>query len=247
VYSTHQPANAAESSIGPRAGATSDRQLDTLIDWIGQVVEPATERGALVPVSGGSDSALCFWLCARALPPGRAIALYVGSALRCREWFESIGTLLTLDEPPRTADIDGEVFRWAMTVTQARAHRGWVTGSRNRTEDVFGTYSLASRVCTLFPLAGLWKSQVMELCEAVGVPQEITQSSRQADPACGRPQEMADIPFSQVDLFLQAKVGERPERELLQLDENQLKYLECVYQRNQFKRHLPLRPPITAL
>jgi NH3-dependent NAD+ synthetase len=217
-----------------------------LIDWIGRAVEPATGRGTLVPVSGGSDSALCFWLCARALPAGRTMGLYVGSSLRCRAWFESVGTLITLDEPPREADVDHEVLRWAMTVTQARRHRGWVTGSRNRTEDVFGTYSLASRVCTLFPLAGLWKSQVMELCDVVGIPQEITQSSRQADPACGRPKTMADIPFSQVDLFLQIKVGERPESELLQLDENQLKYLEWVYQRNQFKRDLPLRPPVAT-
>lgn len=249
MHSTQPPADSAGSSIGPAvAGAASetlDRRLTDVIDWIRRTVEPATGRGALVPVSGGSDSALCFWLCAMALPPGRAIALYVGSSLRCREWFDSVGTVHTLEEPPRGADVDHEVLRWAMTITHARGHRGWVTGSRNRTEDVFGTYSLASRVCTLFPLAGLWKSEVMELCTAVGVPEEITQSSRQADPPCGRPQAMADIPFSQVDLFLQTKVGERPERELLQLEETQLKYLESVYERNQFKRKLPFRPPIS--
>jgi NH3-dependent NAD+ synthetase len=99
-------------------------------------------------------------------------------------------------------------------------------------------------LATYQPLAGTWKTEVMELCDLVGVPREITDSSRQADPACGRPMEMADIPFAQVDLFLQVKIGQRPPSDLAGLDEAQRAYLESVYQRNEFKKHLPLRPPV---
>lgn len=223
-----------------------DPRLDSIIHWLRQTTDTAAGRGVLVPVSGGSDSALCLWLCAQALPRGRAIGAYVGSAshpLRCQSWFESLAELHILPTPSADAS-DPEVHRWAMMLHHARAHRCWLAGSRTRTEDSFGTYSLASRLATYHPLAALWKTEVMQLCDEVGVPAEITASSRQADPACGRPLQMADIPFADVDLFLQTKTADRPTSDLAALDETQRAYLESVYQRNQFKKRLPMRPPI---
>jgi NH3-dependent NAD+ synthetase len=226
--------------------APSDPRLDAIITWIRQTTDVAGGRGVLVPVSGGSDSALCLWLCAQGLPRDRALAAYVGGAshpLRCQPWFESMAELHILPAPPDAVP-DPEVFRWAGMLHHARANRCWLAGSRTRTEETFGTYSLASRLATYQPLAATWKTEVMQLCDLVGVPREITASSRQADPACGRPTQMADIPFTHVDQFLQVKVGQRPPADLAALDEQQRAYLESVYQRNQFKKHLPLRPPI---
>jgi NH3-dependent NAD+ synthetase len=223
----------------------TDHRLTEVIDWIGQTTDVAGGRGALVPVSGGSDSALCFWLCARALPPGRTIAAFVGSNLRCREWFERIGPVRFLpDLPP---DAHPEAARWALMLSLSLAERGWLVGTRNRTEEVLGTYSLASRVATYLPLAGLWKTEVMQLAGAVGVPAEILASSRRADPSCGRPQEMADIPFEVVDAFLRVRVGERPESDLVALPPGAVAYLEAVYRRNRFKTGLPLRPTAPGL
>jgi NH3-dependent NAD+ synthetase len=218
-----------------------DTRLSGIIDWIGRTTDVASGRGVLVPISGGSDSALCFWLCTKALPPGRAIAAYAGTDLRCREWFEQLGPVRLLPQPLPREHV--EAHRWALMLTVALSVRGWLVGTRNRTEDVLGTFSLASRVATYLPLVGLWKSEVMELAEAVGVPREILQSSRRADPSCGRPQEMADIPFATVDLFLQVRVGERPELDLAGLSPAVLSYLSSVYQRNRFKSGLPMRPP----
>jgi NH3-dependent NAD+ synthetase len=127
-------------------------------------------------------------------------------------------------------------------LSEALTVRGWLVGTRNRTEEVLGTYSLASRVATYLPLAGLWKSEVMELAEAVGVPREVLDSSRRADPSCGRPQELADIPFASIDLFLQVRTGERPEADLAGIPTDVLAYLDMVYSRNRFKGGLPLRP-----
>lgn len=128
-------------------------------------------------------------------------------------------------------------------LSQALEVRGWLVGTRNRTEEVLGTYSLASRIATYLPLASLWKSEVMQLAQYVGIPDEIIQSSRRADPACGRPQEMADIPFEIVDHFLQVQVGERPVSDLELVPTAQREYLCSIYDRNCFKKDLPLRPP----
>jgi NH3-dependent NAD+ synthetase len=215
-----------------------DSRLDGIIAWIRTTAGAA--GGLLVPVSGGSDSALCFWLCAQALP-GRVNATYVGETLRARSWFESLGPLDVLPHPAGPGD--AEALRWAVLISQGLHQGHWLAGSRSRTEDVFGTYSLASRVATYLPLVGLWKSEVMVLCDHVGVPAEISRSSRRADPACGRPLEMAEIPFSLVDRFLQVKEGERPVEDLTALGEARLRYLEGIFHYTRFKKGLPLRGP----
>lgn len=215
--------------------------LQALVGWIRRTTDFENGRGVLVPISGGSDSALCFRLCALALPRERVFGAYVGAHLRCRAWFEEVGTVRLLAAPEGSAHIEAQ--RWAMMLSQSLEVRGWLVGTRNRTEETLGTYSLASRMATYLPLANLWKSEVMELAEYAGVPEEVLQSSRRADPACGRPQEIADIPFEMVDRFLQVQVGERPPDDLTAIPTAVQEYLYRLYRRNRFKVHLPLRPP----
>ena len=96
-------------------------------------------------------------------------------------------------EAPDATPQHVEAARWALMLSLSLEVRGWLVGTRNRTEEELGTFSLASRVATFLPLAGLWKSEVMAACAHVGVPGEILESSRRADPSCGRPQEMVDL------------------------------------------------------
>jgi NH3-dependent NAD+ synthetase len=219
-----------------------DARLARIVAWIGEHTDVAAGRGALVPVSGGSDSALCLWLCARALPPGHVTAAFAGHELRCRDWFEALAPVRFVAAPDATPR-HVEAARWATMLSLSLDVRGWLVGTRNRTEDELGTFSLASRVATLLPLAGLWKSEVMAACAHVGVPAAILASSRRADPACGRPQAMADIPFEQVDAFLAVRSGEAPESRLSALAPDVVAYLEAVWRRNRFKRALPLFAP----
>ena len=53
----------------------------------------------------------------------------------------------------------------------------------------------------------------------------------------------ADIPFAQVDLFLQVRAQQRPKSDLAQLDPQKIRYLASVMRRNRFKRKLPLCAP----
>ena len=221
-----------------RGNRSMDPRLVSIIDWIKEIIGP--KRSALVPVSGGSDSALCFWLCEYALP-GRAVAVYIGDALPHRDWFEAIGTVQLL--PVIAGHGESDTLRWAATISHAHTLRARLMGSRNRTEDVLGTYSLPSRVVSYLPLAGLWKSDVMELCKVIGVPNEILESSRKADPACGRPVELAEISFADVDRFLQVCIGERPMSDLSALSAGQCTYLDSIYMRNLYKAKLPMRGP----
>lgn len=215
-----------------------DKRLKTLIAWIRKSTRRA--NGILVPVSGGSDSALIFWLFNQACPE-KTIGVFSGSNLRCRKWFESVGTIRQIPAP--RGKEDKEARRWATFQSIAIAEHRWLVGSRNRSEMVMGNFSLSSRVATFLPLAGVWKSDVMELCSLAGVPTAITDSSRRADPDCGRPQELAEIPLELIDVFLKVKEGGAPKKNLRALTAAQIKYLKGLYTVNQFRRHLPVVGP----
>lgn len=213
------------------------RRLHRLIQWIR---ESAAGRGLLIPVSGGTDSALCCWLCNQALPE-KVKALYFGESLRARQWFENLGAVETI---PLAAEQEGhELTRWATLLSLSTRRRVWLVGSRNRTEDVLGTFSLASRVATYYPIVSLWKTEVMQLCQAIDVPQEIMASSHQPDIVCGRTELMVEIGIQRIDQFLQVKQGELAESHLTDLREEHRQYLEATYQRGQFKQNLPIRAP----
>lgn len=233
-----------KEQLAAHAAPTSDvdARLARIVDWIRASTDVAAGRGALVPVSGGSDSALCLWLCAQALPRGHVTAAYAGTNLRCRDWFESLAPVRCVEAPDATPQ-HVEAARWALMLSLSLEVRGWLVGTRNRTEDELGTFSLASRVATFLPLAGLWKSEVMAACARVGVPAEILASSRRADPSCGRPQAMADIPFAQVDAFLQVRAGERDASALAGVHAATIDYLDGIWRRNRFKQALPFTGP----
>ena len=194
------------------------------------------ELGVLIPVSGGSDSALCFWLYSQALPE-RTRGIYFGKNIRSFAWFDSIGSL-ELREPSIEMS-DAEIARWASLLEIALEEKRVLVGARNRTEDVLGTFSHASRIAFHLPIKHLWKSEVMALCEYVSVPEEILASSRMADPVCGRPEELAQIPFASADAFLAQLIGAEPIT-APELDMEQQTYLGNLYERNRYKRELPL-------
>jgi NH3-dependent NAD+ synthetase len=211
----------------------------TVVELIDSIRTTAASAGTLlVPVSGGSDSALCFFLCAKAFPE-KAVAVHAGTSIRAEKWFRSVGPL-EFSVPPGDHG-EREEMRWGRFLALSLARRAWLVGSRNRTEDELGTYSLASRVATYLPIVGVWKSEVQRLCEEVGVPDEIIASSRRADPDCGRPPELAEIPFESIERYLQA--GEGASAASMQLTDGQRAYLASIKDRNSFKRSLPLRGP----
>ena len=220
---------------------SQNKKIDALFHWIEETA--ATATGLLIPVSGGSDSALCFWLCAQVFPE-KTFAVHAGNALRAASWFESVGEVEYVDIPGTHEE--REEMRWARVLSLGLSRRAWLVGSRNRTEDLLGTYSLASRLCAYLPLVGTWKSDVLALCAYIDVPEEIITSSLRADPGCGRPAELAEIPFEKVEAFLMGRSGEAGRDDVQMEDSAQVRYLKSIQRYNAFKITLPLRGPQTG-
>ncbi|MBS2010009.1 MAG: SDR family NAD(P)-dependent oxidoreductase [Cyanobacteria bacterium SZAS TMP-1] len=227
----------------------SEPRVLQLVNWVREHAAPA--KKLFIPISGGSDSALAFYLCARAYPE-KVTGIFVGSQskLRARAWFESIAPVLYLKAPRKSKKTEAEhsaahaeIARWATFLELSNASGAWLVGSRNHTEEYTGLYSLASRVATFLPLANVWKSDVMTLCGIVGVPAEVTSSSRRADPDCGRPQTLAEIPLEAIDTYLKVRTGELPEAAIEAIGAGQIEYLRRTIDQNQFKRSLPTKGP----
>jgi NH3-dependent NAD+ synthetase len=223
----------------------TDARILKIVNWIRQTAAPA--KRLLIPISGGSDSALLLKLCAMAFPEGKTHAAHDGmaSGLRGREWLWKLAPI-TYTQPSKKIwyQLTPEMDRWARFQAASHELEAWLVGSRNRTEDTLGTYSTPSRVASFLPLAGLWKSEVMELAKLVGVPQDILDSSRRADPDCGRPAEMAEIPLETIDLYLRWKEDPSLTDELEKvMTDAQHQYLIGVLNANRFKRNLPTRGP----
>lgn len=206
--------------------------IDMLHSWISEKLSNAP--GVLVPVSGGSDGALvCKLLCD--VLGSKVKAVHFGQNLRNSDWFSK---LCTVDCIPLSteANLDPEAHRWAMVASICLRENRWAVSSRNRTEVVLGTYSRPSDYAGFYPISGIWKSTVIRLCECLGVPTDITESSRKPDPACGRPKELSDIGIEQIDAYLRS-INSKGTQHTLSADQKD--YLDDLIRLNNFKRQLP--------
>ena len=213
-----------------------EEKLQRLIGWVRETAAPA--RGLLIPVSGGTDSALAFWLCAQAFPE-KVMGVHVGADLPHAAWFRIFGRVERLPAVPGEDDIG----RWARFLRLAIAGDRWLVGSRNRTEHELGQFSLASRLASYLPIAGVWKSDVLALCRKIGAPEAMIARSLEPDPDCGRPAELSAIPYASIEAFLKEKAGGAPAGSA-RLDAARRAYLEKTYRGAGFKPSLPTMGPM---
>jgi len=214
------------------------KKLEKIVQWTKEASKSVS--GLLVPVSGGTDSALSFWVCSQARP-GEVLGVHTQGPLRAKEWFESLGEVVTVDTPGNI--FEAEEMRWAKFLYMSREREYGLVGNRTRTEDLLGNYSLASRVATIYPIIGIWKSDVINLCQEVGVPDEVIKSSSEPDCECGRPPKLAEIPFPVIDSFLKKETLGEKNVDLSDLSPEQEKYLKGVVVYTAFKKELPYRGP----
>lgn len=118
----------------------------------------------------------------------------------------------------------------------------WVVGTRNRTEDILINYSNASMAASLQPIIHLWKSDVLQISEHLGVPQVAINKSCETDCICGR-QALAANHIKEVDMILKERAGELTGLDIEPLLRTQLaKYIDAQIGKNTFKKNIPYTP-----
>ncbi|MDE3057442.1 MAG: NAD+ synthase [Bacteroidota bacterium] len=238
-----------------------------LTDFIRDETHHAGFSKAVVGLSGGVDSAVSAFLAAETLGKENVLAVmmpYKTSSPASKTDAESVVKALGIRS--ETADITsaadavfaqqrihdnvrkGNVMarvRMIMLYDYSIREKALVIGTSNKTETLLGYGTLfGDMACALNPLGDLYKTQVWELAESLGVPETIVKKKPTADLWVGQTDEdELGFSYKNVDRLLFAMVDERRSDEELKQLGFAKDFIVAVRKRvrhNQFKRRLPL-------
>lgn len=220
---------------------------------------------AVLGLSGGVDSAVSAYLAARALGPENVFAIRMPYSLSSAESLshaqlvaddlgiscETIEITAMVDgylttQPDADATRIGNVCarcRANILFDQSAKRSALPLGTGNKTERLFGYYTWhADDSPPINPLGDLYKTQVWQLAEALGVPNEIIHKPPTADLVKGQTDE-GDIGISYRDadrILIHLIRGVKPETLIRQgYPEAQVRLVEARVARTHWKRHLP--------
>jgi len=255
----------------------SDLSIDTdlarkiLTGFIQTEITRAGFKKAVLGLSGGIDSALACYLAAEALGAENVLVIRMpyktsskGSLDHAQLVIDDLGVqaltvpITEMVDPlfNRFPDMDqrrkGNIMarqRMIILFDQSEAFKGLVIGTGNKTEILLGYSTLyGDSACALNPLGDLYKAQVRQLSQAVGVPAPILEKAPSADLWAGQTDEgELGFTYEQADQILYLLIDQRyTPQECVDAGFSE-EFVRTVLQRvrrNQFKRVLP---PIAKL
>ncbi len=238
-----------------------------LVEFVRDETRNAGFQKGVIGLSGGVDSAVSAFVAAEALGPENLLGImmpYKTSNPQSERDAVSVATQLgirteVVDITPmvdpllRQFNIEdrlraGNIMaRQRMIVLYDRSSRdnALVIGTSNKTETFLGYGTLfGDTACALNPLGDLYKSQVWQLAEFLGVPKSIIEKPPSADLWEGQTDESEfGFSYKRVDHMLYYMVDERRSETELQamgFEESFIKKVKGMIRRNQFKRKMPL-------
>ncbi|MGA9531910.1 MAG: NAD+ synthase [Anaerolineales bacterium] len=242
-----------------------------LIDFIRDELGRHGFTRAVVGLSGGIDSSLACFLAAHALGPDNVMAVRMpyrssspDSLEHADEVIDQLGVQSLTFEitdmvEPMFAELDSmDELRRGNTMARARmivlydqsaAFDGLVIGTGNKTELLLGYTTLyGDSACAINPNGDLYKTQIRQLAQAIGVPSAIIAKPPSADLWIGQTDE-AELGFTYADvdrlLYLLVDERYRP-KECVQagIDRGFVEDVMERIRRTQYKR---VMPPIAKL
>jgi len=226
---------------------------------------------AVIGLSGGIDSALSCVLAARALGPENVLAIRMpyrtsstDSLEDAQEVIDATGvqslTIPISDMADALISTDAEMnsmrrgnimarCRMIVLYDRSASFHGLVVGTGNKTEILLGYSTLfGDSACAINPLGDLYKTQLRQLSQALGVPRRVIDKPPSADLWSGQTDEgELGFTYSEVDQLLYLLVDQRytpAECVSAGFAEPFVRAVVERIKRNQFKRILP---PIAKL
>ena len=238
---------------------------------LSQTLDDAGRSGFVVGLSGGVDSALAAAIAARAAGPGAVHAFHLPAGPSSSESADiaarvanhlgigletvPIGPLVE-SAPLAAPDAVGRGnfaarVRMAILYDRAAAHDALVLGTGNKSEIALGYTTLwGDMAADNWPLGDLYKTQVLDVARAIGLPAEVVERPPSAELWDGQTDE-GELGFSYAaaDLVLCAYLeGRRRPEEIAGpgIDAATVQLVLDRVRRNAFKRKLPWIPKLTT-
>ena len=236
----------------------------------GQLRQAGFER-TVVGLSGGIDSAVVAFLVAEAIGPDRLLSVLmpyrtsspasrsdaetVVAQLGCKSELVDISPMVDAffaNDPEASSLRRGNFMarqRMAVLYDRSVTFSGLVVGTGNKTESLIGYTTLfGDSACAFNPIGDLYKSQVRQLAESLGVPEAIIRKAPSAALWPGQTDEAeADISYPVLDRLLFWRVDKRRSVEevvALGFDRALVERVDRMIASSEFKRQVP---PIAKL
>jgi len=260
--------------VGGRLHNITKKDIDDIIDFIKEVVKDTGCKGLVVGMSGGLDSVVTTKLCADAVGAENVLNIfmpsivtppsdYVATMELCRSW----GTeYKVIDVQPAINTFTGMLFsnievplekgniaaRCRMTILYNRAKKMnyLVVGTTNRSELMTGYFTkFGDGAFDLAPIICLYKTQVWQVAELIGVPKDVIEKVPSAGLWEGQTDEdEMGIRYRDLDVILDGIAFGLPDSEIAKdvtVDLTKISEIRATVKKMKHKRLPPDHPDIT--
>jgi NAD+ synthase len=242
---------------------------NVLVTFIKDEIHKAGMKKAVLGLSGGVDSALVAFLSAEALGAENVHCVMMPystsspeSVLHARLVADALGItpeyveITPMVDPFLAMNLDIDAVRKGNIMARQRMiilfdrsarENALVVGTGNKTEILLGYSTLyGDSACGINPLGGLYKTQIWQLAEYTGVPEDIIRKAPSADLWHGQTdEEELGFEYKQVDELLYFLIEEKLSLTQLQSKGFTAEYIARVTQRIA-KYEFKQRPPRIA-